>query len=186
MDLVRVIAGKYRGRRLKTVKGDQTRPTSDKIKESIFQMIGPFFEGGICLDLFAGSGALGIEGISRGMERAIFIEKDSKAIKVVHDNIKQLGMSDQTEVFRTDAFRSLNVLKKRNIQFDLIFVDPPYGKLNDNEIITQINEKGLLKKRGIIYYEYEITDKSITDQINLSIIKQVDYGTTGVTLFQAN
>lgn len=182
---MRVVAGKHKGRSLKTVKSEQTRPTSDKIKESVFQMLGPFFDGGICLDLFAGSGSLGIEALSRGMDKAIFIEKNQKAIKIVHDNIKQLKLTNQTEVYRNDALRSLSILRKRDLQFDLIFVDPPYGKLNDKEIMTYIIENNLLKKDGIIYYEHEATDKNMENVMSLQVIKQTNYGTTtGITLFQ--
>lgn len=181
--MMRVIAGTFRGRQIKTVKSDETRPTSDKIKESVFQMIGPFFNGGICLDLFAGSGALGIEALSRGMEKAIFIEKNTKAIKIVHGNINQLNLSDQVEVYRTDAMRALNVLKKRKVSFDLIFVDPPYNQLNDKQILEQIIENRLLKRGGMIYYEYESSSNHIGENIDLNVIKHVNYGTTSVTIF---
>src|SRR5690625_4822655 len=121
---MRVIAGNLKGRILKTVPGKSTRPTSDKVKEAVFHMLGPFFEEGICLDLFAGSGSLGIEDISRGMEQAIFIEKNGKAVKTIEENIKLVNIKDRVEIIRMDAYRSLRVLGKRQNQFDLIFIDP--------------------------------------------------------------
>lgn len=182
---MRVIAGRYRGRRLKTVKGKGTRPTTDKIKESFFQMIGPYFNGGTCLDLFAGSGGLGIEALSRGIDKAIFIEKNTKAVRIIHGNIKELGLNEQTEVYRTDAFRALNVLKKKKLQFDLIFIDPPYGLLNDNEIITEIINNNLLKANGLIYYEHEAIKGEPEIDLELKIIRRVNYGTTtGITIYQ--
>src|SRR5690625_6853652 len=106
---MRVIAGQFKGRRLKTVPGKNTRPTSDKIKEAVFQMIGPFFQGGTCLDLFAGSGSLGIEAISRGMESVVFVDKLGKAIHTIDENIKDLKLEKRTKVTRMKALRALRV-----------------------------------------------------------------------------
>lgn len=89
---MRVVAGERKGMPLKAIAGNTTRPTTDKVKESIFNIIGPFFDGGIALDLFAGSGGLGIESLSRGAEQAIFIEKDAKAFQVLQENIKNVVM----------------------------------------------------------------------------------------------
>lgn len=182
---MRVIAGQYRGRRLKTVQGQETRPTSDKVKESIFQMIGPYFDGGYCLDLFAGSGALAIEALSRGMDKAILIEKSKQAIKTIYDNVKGLNLTkEQAEVYRTDALRALYVLQKRQLKFDLIFIDPPYGKLDDEKIVMTVIENDLLMDDGIIYYEYATMDGCRVELGCLTVIKQVNYGTTGITLFK--
>src|SRR5699024_12217961 len=116
--MMRVIAGELKGRRLEAVPGKQTRPTSDKVKEATFQMMGPFFNGGRCLDLFAGSGSLGIEAISRGMDYAVFIDKQSKAIHTIYKNIKTMKIEEQTEVARMDAFRALKVTQKNKAKFD--------------------------------------------------------------------
>src|SRR5690625_4127464 len=99
---MRVIAGEFKSRHLKAVPGSNTRPTSDKIKESIFHMLGPFFEGGLCLDLFAGSGSLGIEALSRGMDKVIFVEKSSSAIRIIHKNVEMLKIESQCEIYRND------------------------------------------------------------------------------------
>lgn len=183
---MRIITGKHKGKRLKQLKGTETRPTSDKVKESIFQIIGPYFDGGICLDLFAGSGSLGLEAISRGMEKVIFIEKNPKAVKIVHENVEGLKLNDkQVEVYRNDASRALNVLQKRELKFDLIFVDPPYGKLNDKDIIIAIIENDLLNDNGLIYYEYDPSTKHSIDDDRLTIVKEINYGTTiGITIFK--
>lgn len=182
---MRVIAGTYKGRCLKTIKGKQTRPTTDKIKESFFHMIGPYFNGGICLDLFAGSGALGIEAISRGMEKAIFIEKNLKAIKIIHENVKSLGLYDKVEIYRTDAYRALQILKKKKLQFHLILLDPPYKQININDYITFIINNKLLIENGLIYYEHEAMNGNPKVDLKLNVIKRVNYGrTTGITIYQ--
>src|SRR5699024_1467660 len=104
---MRVIAGAYKGRALKSVPGTNERPPSDKIKESAFHLLGPFVEGGNCLDLFAGSGALGIEAMSRGMEKVVFVERSASAIRVIRKNVAKLEMEEKCEIYRNDAFRAL-------------------------------------------------------------------------------
>ena len=122
---MRVVSGKCKGHPLKAVPGNTTRPTTDKVKESIFNMIG-YFDGGIALDLFGGSGGLGIEALSRGIDKAIFVDRDSKAIKVIHQNLESCRVQEQAEVYRNDAERAVKALIKREMSFDLILIDPPY------------------------------------------------------------
>ena len=118
---MRVVAGTLKGRNIKAVKGTNTRPTTDKVKENIFNIIGPYFDGGIALDLFGGSGNLGIESLSRGIERVIFVDKESIAINTIKENVKELKIDNQVEIYRNDYLRALKALVKRDIQFDLIF-----------------------------------------------------------------
>ncbi|MER2180593.1 MAG: RsmD family RNA methyltransferase, partial [Desemzia incerta] len=108
---MRVITGEYGGRRLKAVPGESTRPTTDKIKESLFNMIGPYFDGGNCLDLFAGSGGLAIEAVSRGMDKAVLIDKAPAAIKVIQENIAVTKEEEKFKVIRGDAARVIKNLK---------------------------------------------------------------------------
>lgn len=181
---MRVIAGKFKGRTLKAVPGNFTRPTGDKIKESLFQMIGPFFEGGTCLDLFAGSGALGIEAISRGMDYAVFIDKHPRAIKTIRDNINVVRIDKKTEVYRMDAFRALRHISKDHRQFDLIFIDPPYQKVDYQKILNEVINFNLLKRNGVIVCEHDPSLKlaHLTDVVQ--IYKQVTYShTTAITIY---
>nr|WP_318036196.1 16S rRNA (guanine(966)-N(2))-methyltransferase RsmD [Halobacillus amylolyticus] len=121
---MRVIAGVHKGRQLKPVPNHRTRPTTDKVKESLFQIIGPFFDGGQVLDLFAGSGGLGIESLSRGTEHSVFVDQQQKAVQVIHENLDALKLRDRAEVFRTDAFRAIKAAGKRGLSFQYIFLDP--------------------------------------------------------------
>src|SRR5699024_7300375 len=121
-------AGKYKGRQLKPVPGSETRPTADKIKEAVFHKMGPFFDGGNGLDLFAGSGSLGIEALSRGMDNMIFVDKSPKAIKVIRYHIELLKVQTNCEVYRNDALRALDIVSKKGERFSLILLDPPYDK----------------------------------------------------------
>jgi len=182
---VRVIAGECKGRPLKAVPGTNTRPTTDKIKESIFNMIGPFFDGGKGLDLYGGSGGLGLEALSRGMEHLIFIDKDQKAIHTIKENIKQCNYEDKTEVFRNDAKRALKALHKREMQFDMIFLDPPYAKQMLLKDMEEIDKLELLSPEGSIVTEHG-TDVTLPEEIgNFYQVRQETYGkTTTITIYK--
>jgi 16S rRNA (guanine966-N2)-methyltransferase len=182
---MRVIAGLHKGRKLKAVSGKTTRPTTDKVKEAVFQVIGPFFTGGNVLDLFAGSGALGIEALSRGMDFSVFIDQQSKAIHTIYNNLKSLGITDQAEVYRNDAFRALLALSKRELQFDLILLDPPYKRQDFEKLLYEIKKLEMLKKNGFILCEHDISEKLPESIDNCSILKQSNYGDAiGVTIYQ--
>ena len=124
---MRVIAGIHKSKALESLEGRNTRPTMDKVKEGIFNSLHEV--SGLGLDLFAGSGALGIEALSRGMEKVIFVDQNFKAVKVIKSNLKQLDLMSQSEVYKNNADRALKALANRDIQFDYIFLDPPYKKV---------------------------------------------------------
>src|SRR4051794_16080351 len=112
---MRVVSGSCKGKVLKAVPGNSTRPTTDKVKEAMFNIIGPYFDGGIGLDLFAGSGGLGIEALSRGLDKVIFVDRDGKAIQTIHDNIHSCQFDDKVEVYRNDAERATKAVIKREL-----------------------------------------------------------------------
>ncbi|SNZ09320.1 16S rRNA (guanine(966)-N(2))-methyltransferase RsmD [Terribacillus aidingensis] len=183
---MRVIAGEHKGRALKAVPNQLTRPTTDKVKESLFQVLGPFFEGGACLDLFAGSGGLGIEALSRGMDTCIFVDKQGKAVETIHQNLTTLKLSDAAEVYRNDAMRALKAVAKREKQFDLIFLDPPYQKVSYESLLEQISETGILGAGGQIVCEHD-GRKELPEYIaGFQAVKRENYGnTTAITIYQA-
>ena len=177
---MRVIAGKHKSKVLESLEGRNTRPTMDKVKEGIFNSLQEVH--GLGLDLFAGSGALGIEALSRGMEKVIFVDQNFKAVKVIQANLKQLDLRDQSEVYKNNADRALKALNKREIQFDYIFLDPPYNKGLIDKALEQIAEFNLLKENGIIICEF-----SNHEQINTTgfkVIKQYHYGLTDTLLLE--
>lgn len=180
---MRVIAGMHKGRRLKAVPGNETRPTTDKIKEAMFQVMGPFFDGGVCLDLFAGSGSLGIEALSRGMEKIVFVDKQVKAIQTIKENLAQLKC-DQMEVYRMDAFIALQTLSKNAEKYDLILLDPPYQKVDYDKCIESILKYDLLKDDGILYCEHH--PENIMPEIEqLEMIKHKAYSNTiAITIYK--
>jgi 16S rRNA (guanine966-N2)-methyltransferase len=121
---MRVVAGTHRGRSLKAPKGEQTRPTSDRVREALFSILGESVAGATVLDLFAGSGALGIEALSRGAAHATFVDTANAAISVINDNLETLEL--EGEVVRMPALRALACTPVTSRQYDLVFIDPPY------------------------------------------------------------
>lgn len=182
---MRIIAGKLKGQRLNAVPGNTTRPTADKVREAVFQVLGPFFDGGECLDLFAGSGSLGIEAISRGIEKAIFIDKHPKAIRTIHENLRVLKIEEQAEVYRTDAKRAIHAVAKRGLAFDLILLDPPYQHVDYSKILQKIDNFCLSKENGMVYCEHDVM-MQLPDRLDrFRLVKKEHYGKTiGVTIYQ--
>ena len=130
---MRVIAGKLKSRQLKSVDSKLTRPTTDKNKENLFNMIGPYFEGGRCLDLFAGSGGLGIEAISRGMDELYSVDKQYRAFATIQHNIKTLGIENQVHVYKLDYSKALKKIGTGTSQFSSGFIRSPLSDENSSK-----------------------------------------------------
>ncbi|GGP15774.1 16S rRNA (guanine(966)-N(2))-methyltransferase RsmD [Oceanobacillus neutriphilus] len=182
---MRVIAGIHKGRGLKSVAGESTRPTTDKVKEAVFQIMGPFFSGGLGLDLFAGSGSLGIEALSREMSKMIFVDKHPKAVQTIKENLKTLKLEQQAEVYRNDAQRALKAISKRELQFDLVLLDPPYKNKDYLKLLDYLLDNQMLKKNAIVYCEHDKSNMLPNAYKSLKAIKQADYGgLVQVTIYQ--
>lgn len=177
---MRVIAGKHRRRLLVEVNSKTTREIKDRVKEAIFNSIGPYFHNEVVLDLFAGSGALGIEAISRGASKAVFIDDFYIAIKTIKRNLETLGI-EEGFVYNTGY---LDFLYKTDIKFDLIFLDPPYSMEEIDQIITIITDRKILNDDGVIVCLYE-KNNSIKEQNNGIIeYKQKTIGVTKVSFMK--
>ena len=149
---MRVIAGNNRGMTLVTPDGLDTRPTTDRIKETLFNMIA--FELPDCnfLDLFSGSGQIGIEALSRGASNAVFVEKDKNAISCIEKNIAKARLEEASTLFKTDVFTALNQLNGHDT-FDITFMDPPYDKLIEKRVLEQLADKSYVSDATIIIIE---------------------------------
>ncbi|MCM3568786.1 16S rRNA (guanine(966)-N(2))-methyltransferase RsmD [Neobacillus mesonae] len=180
---MRVVSGMCKGRPLKAVPGNSTRPTTDKVKEAIFNMIGPYFEGGIGLDLFAGSGGLGIEALSRGLNKVIFTDREAKAVQTIYDNIKACNFEEQAEVYRNDADRALKALMKREIRFDYIFLDPPYKKQQLTALMERMDIHNIINENGLVVCEHSFDVKLPHTVGKLVQIKHEQYGIIAVTIY---
>ena len=180
---MRVVSGICKGRPLKAVPGNTTRPTTDKVKEALFNMIGPYFDGGIGLDLFAGSGGLGLEALSRGLDKVIFIDRESKAIQVIQENIKTCKFEEQAEVYRNDADRALKALIKRDLCFDYIFLDPPYKKQQLVSLLEKMDKHDIVKKDGIVVCEHSFDVELPESMGRFSQIKHEKYGIIAISIY---
>lgn len=189
---VRVITGAAKGRPLKTVKGREVRPTSDRVKESLFNVIGPRVADAVFLDLFAGSGAVGIEALSRGAARCVFVELMSPHLKVVEENLAVTGLGDRAELLRRDARAAAVDLGNRNRKFDLIFVDPPYGQELVPASLELIAEHALLHDGGWVICEHHKKDSvpaevtGSTSAGSLTKFRELVFGETVLSLYREN
>jgi 16S rRNA (guanine966-N2)-methyltransferase len=147
-----VTGGRLRGRRLRAPRGSATRPTADRVRESVFARLGDF-EGAAVLDLFAGTGALGIEALSRGAARAVFVERARPALAALEANLADLELAAATRVLRTNARAALGRLARERESFDVVFLDPPYGIEEAGEALREVAEHGLLAPRGTLVLE---------------------------------
>ncbi len=128
---MRVVGGKYRSRKLKTLRGMALRPSSDRLRETLFNILGPTIEGTIFVDLYAGTGAVGIEALSRGAREVILVEKHAAAAALIRKNLESLGIKAGAELLATDAVRGLEWLVARRVHAHFVFLDPPYAKADE-------------------------------------------------------
>lgn len=174
---MRVIAGSARRLQLKTLDGMGTRPTTDRIKETLFNMIADGLYGCLFLDLFAGSGGIGIEALSRGAKMAVFVEKNPKAMAYVKENLTHTKLSEKAETMQADALSALTRLDGRFI-FDYIYMDPPYGKELERRALEYLADSKLLSEEGVIIIEASLgTDFDYVKELGYSIIKIKAYKT---------
>ena len=177
---MRVISGSARGRKLKEPKGETIRPSKDMVKESMFNIIQFELSGAKVLDLFAGTGQLGIEALSRGAKSAMFVDSNSEAVKLVKENLKICGFSAISMVYNTDALRYLEYEEN----FDIIFIDPPYDSNLASEAVLKIAEFDKLTKNGIMMCETADNFDFPELKEPYSLKKTYKYGVTFVHCFQ--
>lgn len=148
---MRVIAGSVKGRKLKAPAGLHTRPITDMIKEALFNVWGPAIHDAAVLDLFAGSGSVGIEALSRGAEKSVFVDNDLHAVRIIKENLDVCGFATGYEIMRNDVFKVLENLHRHGQQFDLIYVDPPFSNEKIfHKVMTVLGESNVLKEDGIL------------------------------------
>jgi 16S rRNA (guanine(966)-N(2))-methyltransferase RsmD len=177
---MRVIGGKAKGRKLRRPKSLRVRPTSDRVKEALFNIISSKVSGAKVLDAFAGAGSLGIEALSRGAESAVFVEKDSSVVKYLYRNLKETGFEPKSQVLVEDVRKALSRFRKEGKKFSLIFLDPPY-KINP-EILEEIVEEALflVEEGGVVVLEHSSKLKIENEKI----FKQKVYGDTALSFFK--
>lgn len=180
---MRVISGTLKGRNIKGYDIDGTRPTMDRVKESVFGIVQNNLKNSVCLDLFCGSGNLGIEAISNGANLCYFVDNNIKAIKVVEENIKNLNIKQNSKILNIDYKRSLKYFNENNTKFDLIFVDPPYDYHVIEKVIKYVSEYNLLNENGLLILEFE-NEKLEDSYNNLELIKSKKYSWKYVYIYK--
>ena len=153
---MQVVAGSARRILLKTIPGDQTRPTSNRIKETLFNILQPVVQGSRFLDLFAGSGAIGIEALSRGAREAVFVEKSRQACACIEDNLTRTHLKEKASVMTTDVFAAVKRLALKGQPFDIIFLDPPYDAGYEEEVLRELAASPLVNEDTLIIAEMRI------------------------------
>ncbi|MGQ9617873.1 MAG: 16S rRNA (guanine(966)-N(2))-methyltransferase RsmD [Candidatus Aminicenantia bacterium] len=180
--MIRVIAGVYKGRKLKYRKDPEIRPTSQLVKESLFNILG--YKRIIktnFLDGFCGTGAVGIEALSRGADFVVFIDNNEKALKLVRENLEVCEIKDGFEIIKNDFNRGVIELAKKGILFDIVFIDPPYELLNLSDPLKVLWKRRILKKDGIAVVQHSA--KINYSQKYFQIIKRKNYGDTALSFF---
>lgn len=179
---MRIISGKYKGRNVEGYNIDGTRPTMDRVKESMIAMIQNYIPDSICLDLFTGSGSVGLEFLSNGAKKCYFVDNNFKVIETLNKNILNLKIQEAYELIKGDYEKTLLNLKT-NSKFDIIFLDPPYKMNYISNCIKLINDYDLLNEEGIIICEYE---NEVIDTTNYKIIKEKKYGSKNIMILKKN
>jgi 16S rRNA (guanine(966)-N(2))-methyltransferase RsmD len=179
---MRVISGMLKGRNIKGDKIKGTRPTMDKIKQSLFAMIQSEVKDAVCLDLFAGSGSLGIEAISNGASYVYFVDKNKVAYDTIKDNLKTFQIEGQAKVFLLDYKKTLAYFKENNIKFNLIFLDPPYKDNLLIDVLEYIAASDLLYSEGQVICEY-MDDNLLDAYGTLKVKKEREYGDKKIKIY---
>ena len=178
---MRIVAGILGGRRLHALKGRKIRPTSDRVREAIFSIIGPAVSGANVLDLFAGTGALGLEALSRGASQAVFVDQSLHAVRLIRTNIERCNVQERVRIIHGSVTQAINRLAGQEEAFDLVFMDPPYGK---GSIVKTLLELGPVARSGtLVVAEYHVKDLVPYPLQEWSKTQERKYGDTAVSFY---
>ena len=179
---MKVISGKLKGRVVKGFDIEGTRPTMDRVKESLFAMIQNYLPDSITLDLFSGTGNLGIEALSNGSIKCYFNDYNKKCTKIIEENIINFNLLDNSVITNMDYLKALKYYKDNHIKFDLVFLDPPYKKHIIGEILTILLDYDLLNNNSLVICEFNNKEEFINDK--LTIFKERRYGDKEITIYK--
>ncbi len=180
---MRIITGSARGAKLKTPKGQDTRPTADRVKESLFNILGRMIEGRTVLDIFAGTGSLGLEALSRGAEGAVLVDKATAGL--ISENARHTRLADRTEVMGCDVYSALSRLSAAGRSFSLIFCDPPYHRGLWERALEALDENDVLSYEGVLVVEHGADENEYPQLEKLQLVLNKRYGhTTQLSFFQ--
>lgn len=180
---MRIITGKAKGCRLKAPRGMTTRPTADRVKESLFNILGRDVAGARVLDLFAGTGNLGLEALSRGAAAAAFVDQSAESVRVIRENALHTKLIDQAQIIRGDVFSALRRFAHSKEKFNLLFCDPPYLKNLAQETLKLLDKIELLAENSVVVIEHDCKDDLELVLDNLVFQRRQVYGQTAISFF---
>ena len=182
---MRVIAGKYRSRTLRSLKGQALRPTSDRLRETLFNILGPAVEGAMFVDLYAGTGAVGIEALSRGARGAIFVEQHKPATSLILRNLQSLSIEKEAEILTLDAMRGLERLESRHFHAEFVFLDPPYAADQEYESVLEfLGESALVAPTGRVIAEH-LRKRVLPERVGaLELARVVEQGDAALSFYR--
>lgn len=181
--MIRIISGIYKGRRLKLVSSDTVRPMQDKVKGALFNILGDRVRGAVCLDGFSGTGSVGLEALSRGADRCVFVDEFYPSIKVIKQNVAKCEADEKAVVLHREFNRAAIDLAKQGVRFDLVFLDPPYRLLEERNPLKVLRKRGLLKPGGLIVMRHYYRIKPKLGDFELD--RRVRLGDDVLLLFSA-
>lgn len=161
--MIRIISGSCKGRRLKLVRSPQVRPMQDKVKGALFNIIRDRVRGAVCLDGFSGTGSVGLEALSRGADRVVFVDEFYPAVKVIRQNVALCGAEDRAVVLHREFNRAVIDLARRGTAFDLVFLDPPYALLEERNPLRVIRKRGVLRAEGLVVLRHHYKTRPRTE-----------------------
>lgn len=180
---MRIVGGTRRGLRLRPVPGHKTRPTSDRVKEALFNILAPVTEGAVVLDLFAGTGSLGIEALSRGATASTFVDNAPAAVTTIRDNLRHTGLEERARVLRADARRAVGRLEREGQRFAVVFIDPPYGDSLAVPTVEMLAAAGIVEPSGRVVVEHALREDMPARIGNFSKIRSNRYGDTVLSFY---
>ncbi len=178
-----MISGTAKGTRLKTQKGMTTRPTSDMVKEGLFNIIAQYVQGAQVLDLFAGTGSLGIEALSRGADCCRFVDKSQSCCRLISENLKLTRLADKAIIDNSDVFFAIERLGYSGTKFDIILLDPPYYKNIIGPTLNYISKNDIIRTGGLVIAERNKNDPVVPDNGSLVIFRERRYGDTSLDIY---
>jgi 16S rRNA (guanine966-N2)-methyltransferase len=182
---MRVIAGKYRSRTLRSLKGQMLRPTSDRLRETLFNILGPAVGGKTFVDLYAGTGAVGIEALSRGAHHAIFVEQHAAAVALIRRNLESLGIGAEAEILSMAVPRAIERLESRKAHAQFVFLDPPYAADSEYEsVLEALGESPLIAPGGRVIVEH-LKKRDLAERIgDLELARVVEQGDAALSIYR--
>lgn len=180
---MRISSGMAKNKRIKSQNSRHVRPTMSRVKEAVFDIIRPYLDDAIFLDLYSGTGNMALEALSRGVKRAVMIEKNPEAVSIIIENVNSMGFSEKCRAYKNEVYRAIEILSKKREIFDIIFLDPPYKEEVCTKTIELIDSFKILSERGIVLAEHHEKEKMADEIGGLKKVDERNYSGKVITFY---